>query len=66
MFIGKGGLDAIKKIKPDLIFLDIEMPLMNGFQMLEQLSEISFAIIFITSYDQYAIKAIRFAHWIIC
>jgi len=34
---------------------------MNGFQMLEQLSEISFAIIFITSYDQYAIKAIRFS-----
>ena len=57
----KEGLDAIKKINPDLIFLDIEMPLMNGFQMLEQLTEISFAIIFITSYDQYAIKAIRFS-----
>ena len=57
----KEGLDAIKKISPDLIFLDIEMPLMNGFQMLEQLSEIPFAIIFITSYDQYAIKAIRFS-----
>jgi len=57
----KEGLDAIKKINPELIFLDIEMPLMNGFQMLEQLSEISFAVIFTTSYDQYAIKAIRFS-----
>lgn len=55
------GLEAIKKSKPDLVFLDIEMPAMNGFEMLEQFSQISFAIIFTTSYDQYAIKAIRFS-----
>ena len=55
------GIEAIKKHKPDLVFLDIEMPLMNGFEMLEQFEEISFAIIFTTSYDQYAIKAIRFS-----
>jgi two-component system LytT family response regulator len=56
----KKGLEAIERTKPDLVFLDIEMPVMNGFEMLEQFSEISFAIIFTTSYDQYAIKAIRF------
>src|SRR3954462_4086785 len=55
------GLKAIKKHKPDLVFLDIEMPVMNGFEMLEQLADIPFAIIFTTSYDQYAIKAIRFS-----
>ena len=55
------GLVAIEKHKPDLVFLDIEMPVMNGFEMLEQFSEIPFAIIFTTSYDQYAIKAIRFS-----
>lgn len=58
---GKEGLLSIKKNNPDLVFLDIEMPGMNGFEMLEQLTGISFAIIFTTSYDQYAIKAIRFS-----
>ena len=57
----KEGLEAVKKHNPSLIFLDIEMPVMNGFEFLEQFSEIPFAIIFTTSYDQYAIKAIRFS-----
>jgi len=57
----KTGLEAIEKFKPDLVFLDIEMPSMNGFELLDQLPAISFAIIFTTSYDQYAIKAIRFS-----
>ncbi|MBO9203839.1 MULTISPECIES: LytR/AlgR family response regulator transcription factor [Niastella] len=57
----KNGLAAIERGKPDLIFLDIEMPVMNGFELLEQLTEISFFIVFTTSYDQYAIKAIRFS-----
>jgi two-component system, LytTR family, response regulator len=56
----KKGLAAVEKHQPALIFLDIEMPVMNGFEFLEQFKEISFAIIFTTSYDQYAIKAIRF------
>jgi len=55
------GLKAIRKHKPDLLFLDIEMPGMNGFEMLEHFVDIPFAIIFTTSYDQYAIKAIRFS-----
>ena len=57
----KQGLEAIERIKPDLVFLDIEMPYMNGFELLEQFSNISFAIIFTTSYDQYAIKAIHYS-----
>ncbi|MGI8633817.1 MAG: LytR/AlgR family response regulator transcription factor, partial [Segetibacter sp.] len=57
----KKGLEVIEKIKPDLVFLDIEMPTMNGFEMLEQFDEISFAIIFTTGYDQYAINASRFS-----
>src|SRR5664279_4391451 len=57
----KQGLEAINKLNPEMVFLDIEMPVMNAFEMLEQFNEISFAIIFTTSYDQYAIKAIRFS-----
>lgn len=57
----KQGIETIRLLNPDLVFLDIEMPVMNGFEMLEQLNEITFAIIFTTSYDQYAIKAIRFS-----
>ena len=57
----KKGLAAIEKLKPELVFLDIEMPIMNGFELLQQFKEIPFAVIFTTSYDQYAIKAIRFS-----
>jgi two-component system LytT family response regulator len=56
--------DALKSIsdqKPDILFLDIEMPHMNGFEMLEKLPDPDFKIIFTTSYDRYAIKAIRFS-----
>jgi two-component system LytT family response regulator len=55
------GKNAIETLKPDLVFLDIEMPEMNGFKLLEQLHDIFFALIFTTGYDQYAIKAIKFS-----
>jgi two-component system, LytTR family, response regulator len=55
------GIKKINELNPDLIFLDIEMPYMNGFQMLEQLPTINFEIIFTTSYDQYAITAFKFS-----
>lgn len=58
---GKDALTPIREQAPDLIFLDVEMPQMNGFEMLEQLSPVNFEIIFTTSYDQYALKAIRFS-----
>lgn len=53
------GIQAIEEHKPDLVFLDIEMPGMNGFAMLESLGSVNFEVIFVTSYDQYAIKAFR-------
>ena len=55
------GIKKIHELKPQLIFLDIEMPHMNGFQMLEQMDSINFEIIFTTSYDQYAITAFKFS-----
>lgn len=57
----KDGLVAIEKHQPVIVFLDIEMPEMNGFELLEMFPELPFAVIFTTSYDQYAIKAIRFS-----
>ena len=53
------GFDAVKVVaeqKPDLMFLDIQMPKLNGFEVLELLDEHP-AIIFVTAYDQYALKA---------
>ncbi len=53
---GFDGVKTVNKLKPDLIFLDIQMPKLNGFEMLELL-EHKPAIIFSTAYDEYAIKA---------
>lgn len=55
----KEGIMTIKKENPDLVFLDIEMPWMNGFEMLEMLDKINFSIIFTTAHDQFAAKAFR-------
>lgn len=55
------GLKAIQTLRPGLVFLDIEMPIMNGFQLLEKLVEINFHIVFVTAYDQYAVRAFRFS-----
>lgn len=54
------GIAAINRLRPDLIFLDIEMPNMNGFDMLEQFDELFFDIVFVTAYDQFAIRAFRY------
>ena len=51
----------IQKHNPDLVFLDIEMPKANGFQLLERFKDFRFEVIFVTAYDNYAIKAIRFS-----
>jgi two-component system, LytTR family, response regulator len=58
---GIHGLEIIKKHEPEIIFLDVEMPEMNGFEMLTQLTERKAHVIFTTAYNQYAIKAIKHA-----
>lgn len=55
------GVAIVRKTKPDLIFLDIQMPDGTGFDMLEQVNDINFRVIFVTAYDQYALKAIKFS-----
>ncbi|HTA61003.1 MAG TPA: LytTR family DNA-binding domain-containing protein [Bacteroidia bacterium] len=50
----------IEKLKPDLVFLDIEMPTLNGFELLEQIKHLSFHVIFTTAYNSYAIKAFKY------
>jgi len=55
------GIEAIDNLHPDIVFLDIEMPVMNGFVMLQQLHYKNFELIFTTAYDHYAIKAIRYS-----
>jgi two-component system LytT family response regulator len=58
---GEKGIEAINKYKPDVVFLDIEMPHMNGFDMLEQYGKLTFDVVFCTAYDQFAIKAFRYS-----
>ena len=55
----KEGLDQIKKHNPDLVFLDVEMPFGNAFDLLDQLPERDFEIIFVTAYNQYAMDALN-------
>src|SRR5687767_14059145 len=55
------GIEAINKYKPDVVFLDIEMPRMNGFDMLEQFDKLFFDVVFCTAYDQFAIKAFKYS-----
>lgn len=53
---GAEGLQIIETLKPDLIFLDIEMPVLNGFEMLAQLTHIPI-VVFATAFEAYAIRA---------
>ena len=55
------GVVAIKQHKPALIFLDIQMPVKSGFDVLTEFTEPDFEVIFITAYDQYGIQAIKFS-----
>ena len=51
-----GAIEAIQQLKPDVIFLDIQMPGKNGFDLLEEVSGVP-EVVFVTAYDEYAIRA---------
>lgn len=55
------GIDAIKTHQPNLVFLDVEMPVQNGFDVLNAFTVKNFNVIFTTAYNQFAIKAIKYA-----
>lgn len=55
----RSGIAAIHKHKPDLVFLDIDMPVMNGFELLKEVRGEQFDVIFATAYDEYAVRAIK-------
>ena len=56
---GEEALSQIEKASPDILFLDIEMPGINGFEFLERCPQKNFEVIFSTAYNEYAIKAIK-------
>jgi two-component system LytT family response regulator len=57
----KTGVEAIRKFKPDLVLLDIKLQDGTGFDILEEIKPVDFKVIFITAYNQFAIKAFRFS-----
>ena len=57
----KSGIEVIRKFLPDLVFLDVEMPDGTGFDLLQQLKPIHFKVIFITGFQDFAIRAFRFS-----
>lgn len=58
---GINGAITIEQLRPELVFLDVQMPGLDGFGMLDRLRWRDFGVIFITSYDRYAIQAIRYS-----
>lgn len=53
------GQAAIEQLKPELVFLDVEIPPSTGFDLLQKLNAVSFEIIFTTAFDKYAVRAIK-------
>ncbi len=55
------GIELIKDTSPELVFLDVQMPDKSGFDMLKGIEQINFDVIFVTSFDRYALKAIKYS-----
>ena len=53
----KEGMQKLKELHPQLVFLDVEMPHLNGFDLLKKLEPVSFEVIFVTAYSHYAVEA---------
>ncbi|MBL7793811.1 MAG: response regulator [Saprospiraceae bacterium] len=58
---GREGLNLIQEHNPDIVFLDVEMPDLSGFDVLNSLERIHFALIFVTAYNEYAVRAFEFS-----
>lgn len=56
-----GGIELLNKCKPDLVFLDMELPDGNGFEILEGFRELAFHLIIISAHDEFALRAIKFS-----
>ena len=56
----KDAKGLVDELQPDLVFLDVEMPYQNGFELLKLFEKVNFDVIFTTAYEQYALKAIKF------
>ncbi len=54
------AVQLVENHQPDIVFLDIEMPWLSGFEVLDQLKSIDFSLVFVTAYDQYAINAFKY------
>lgn len=57
----QSGIEAIDNLKPDIVLLDIQMPDGNGFDVLKNVTNKSFEIIFITAFQEFAVQAIKFS-----
>jgi two-component system, LytTR family, response regulator len=57
----QSALELIRNVQPDIVFLDVEMPHGNGFDLLEQVGDPTFDTIFVTAFDQYAIQAFNYS-----
>jgi two-component system, LytTR family, response regulator len=55
------GSEVIRRFRPDLVFLDIQMPGRNGFELLQSLENVDFEVVFVTAYDQYGVQAVKFS-----
>ncbi|MBI3233167.1 MAG: response regulator transcription factor [Bacteroidetes bacterium] len=55
------AIEAITNYRPELVFIDVEMPGLNGFELLEQLGKQEFDVIFVTAHDEYSLKAFKYS-----
>src|SRR6218665_270202 len=57
--VARNGIELIESFKPEVVFLDISMPEMNGFELLDKLRWRNFNLIFTTAYQEYGLKALK-------